>query len=505
MQATGRIIFNTVVLYAKIIICMGISLYTVPLVFHALGENDYGIYNLIAGIISMLAFMNGAMTISTQRYLSVTIGEKNPDKLLQVYNQSILLHILLGTVVVVIIEALTPFLFSFHILNIPPEQTDTARLLIHCMVASMFFTIITVPLDAVLNAYENMLVFSITGIIEAVLKLILAFSLPLFLTGRLPIYGFFIALIAVILFLIKYIYCYRKYKQLRINFKACRNRKLFGEISGFAGWNMLTTLAVVGRIQGLAVVLNHFLGTVANAAYGFAIQVNGVLSYFTGTIQKSINPQLMESEGTRDSYRQLELTIALTKYSMLILCIIVLPLLLELPYIFKLWLGDVPENSIEFTRAIIILALITQTSAGLMSVVQSSGKLKWYVISISTTLFCTLPIAYVLLAGGTAPVWALWTACITEIVAVALRLYFAHRLKAIPVLLYLKKAVLPNLMLMLIIGIILWGFIQLMEVSLTRVILVVLLDVVLYLLLSWHLIFTSSEQTYLKTAIKKII
>ncbi|MCR4604164.1 MAG: hypothetical protein K5683_11645 [Prevotella sp.] len=491
------------VLYAKIIICMAISLYTIPLVLHALGERDYGLYNLIAGIIALLAFMNGAMTLSTQRYLSVTIGEHSPEKLLQVYNQSILLHVLLGAGVVILIELLSPLLFSLHILNIPPEQVGTAYLLLHCMAASMFFTIMTVPLDAVLNAYENMLFFSLMGIAEAVLKLALALSLALLATGRLPVYGMGMALIAVLLFLGKLYYCHRSYPQLHISLRSCRNKALFSEIFGFAGWNMLSALAVVGRIQGLAIILNHFLGTIINAAYGIAIQVNGVMGYFSTTIQKSINPQLMESEGTHDASRQMDLTYALTKYSMLTLSVIALPLYLELPYIYHLWLGDIPEHSIAFTRAVIILSLITQASAGLMSLVQSTGHIKWYAITVSIALLSTLPLAYVIMSRHGSPEWVLWVACITEVVAVAIRFIFARQMKAIPLMLYLKRTILPNLLLIAIIGIVLWGCTLLMEPSLGRLLVVLTLDAVLFVPLSYYLVCTHGERTYLKNMIQK--
>ncbi|WP_315537802.1 MATE family efflux transporter, partial [Prevotella koreensis] len=169
MKPTQKIIFNTAVLYMKIVICMAISICTVPIVLHSLGESDYGLFNLIAGIISMLAFINGAMTVSTQRYLSVTIGEKDKNKLLQVYNISILLHIIIGLIIVLLIEGSIPILFKYF-LNINSGQEDVAHLLFHFLVISMFFSVVTVPFDAVLNSYENMLFFSISGIIEYLLK-----------------------------------------------------------------------------------------------------------------------------------------------------------------------------------------------------------------------------------------------------------------------------------------------------------------------------------------------
>lgn len=523
MQATNRIIFNTVVLYAKIVICVGISLYTVPLVLHALGESDYGLYNLIAGLVAMLAFMNGAMTVSTQRYLSVTIGERDSQKLLQVFNLSILLHIILGLIVVLLIEAVSPLLFAYF-LNIAPEQDGVAHLLLHCLMISMFFSIVTVPLDAVLNAYENMLFFSIAGIIEAVLKLAVAWAITILISYRLTFYGIAISLISIVVFLIKYLYCRIKYRQLYLSASACRNKKLLQEMIHFAGWNMLSTFALVGRVQGLAIILNHFLGTVINAAYGIATQVNGVLSYFTSTIQKSVNPQLMESESTHESKKQVELTFALTKFSMLILCAVSAPLIVEMTFIFENWLSNVPKYTIEFTQVIIILAIIMQSSAGLMSAVQSSGKIKWYTICVSLTLLSALFIAYGILQHGAvtvkdivaaypdavpalrvSPVWTLWGAVLTEVIAVLVRFYFARKLKAISIWSYFKEAVLPNALLFLFVCGVLWACTLVMEPSLPRLILVCVLDAVLFILLSYHLVLTSSEREYLVSAVRKII
>lgn len=504
MQPTNRIIFNTIVLYAKIVICMGISLYTVPLVLEALGESDYGLFNLIAGLIAMLSFMNGAMTVSTQRYLSVTIGECDHQKLLQVFNISIILHLLLGLVVVLAIEALAPLLFSC-VLNIEPAQDGVAHLLFHTLMVSMFFSIITVPLDAVLNAYENMLFFSVAGIIEALLKLALAFSLAFLSDGRLAFYGIAVALITVIVFAVKYLYCRFRYRQLRLSVQACRNRRLFREMIHFAGWNMLSTFALVGRVQGLAVILNHFLGTVINAAYGIASQVNGVLSYFTSTIQKSVNPQLMESESSHDAARQLGLTFALTKYSMLILCAVSAPLIVEMPFIFDIWLPSIPDYTIAFTRIIIIIAIVMQSSAGLMSAVQSSGRIKWYTISISLALMSALFIAYTVLSLRCSPVWALWGTLLTEVVAVCIRLYFARHLKSVPVWHYLRQAVLPSAVLFLFTCGVLWLSTLFFAPSFLRLVLACVLDAVLFITLTYRFLLSAPERQVVVSILKKIV
>lgn len=503
MQANNRIIYNTIVLYAKIVICMAISLYTVPLVLQALGQSDYGLFALIGGIIAMLAFMNGAMTVSTQRYMSVTIGERNNAKLVQVYNLSIGLHVAIGIVVVLLCEALMPLLFRF-VLNILPEQQYDARLLFHTMIATMFLQIVIVPFDATINAYEDLTFFSVAGVIEAVLKLILVLALPCFSHNRLVIYAAAITAITLLILIIKYAYCAVRYKNLRLSLAAYGNKSLLAEMASFTGWNTLSSFALMARNQGIAIIFNHFLGTVINAAYGIATQVNGVLGYFSETIKKGINPQLMESEGLKEHQRLVSLTFAMTKYSLLILCFITLPLYIEMPYIISLWIGDAPAYTVEFTRIILILSLLTLASTGLMSAVQSSGKVKWYTIVICAVLLSTIAFAYVGLHFGLSPVTILYIACAIEVVAFFVRLWFARKLNGIPAWDYVRKPVLPVLLLAAAVGLVVSGCVRLAEPSFLRLIITGLLSVALFLPLSYFIILTKDEQAYFRKIVGSI-
>ena len=502
MESNHRIIFNSVILYLKIVICMAISLITVPLVLHALGNSDYGLFNLIAGVIAMLAFINGAMTVSTQRYLSVTIGEKDKTKLLEVYNLSILLHLLIGIVIVLLIELSIPLLMRY-MLNIQEGQKEAAYMLFHLLAISMFFTVITVPFDAVLNSYENMLFFSITGIIEAVLKFLVALSL-VFFTYRLEVYGIATATIALIIFLIKYLYCSHKYKDLYISVSSLKNKKLFVEIASFAGWNTLSSSTFIGRSQGLALILNHFFGIVINASYGIANQVNSILGYFSATIQKSINPQLMESEGLREHERLTNLSFALTKYSVFILCAISVPLIIELPYILHVWLGKIPPYTTALICPVIMLAIITQASSGFMSAVQSSGHIKAYTITVCVLTFSGLVLSYYVLKYGGSPASAIWAICAAEIIVFFSRAYFAWRLQQISIVSYLRKTIFPNIFLALFVGLCLYGCTKLYEPSFYRLCLICLLDIILFCGLGYLFFLNNNERLYIKKILSNL-
>ena len=227
------------------------------------------------------------------------------------------------------------------------------------------------------------------------------------------------------------------------------------------------------------------------------------MGYFSETIKKGINPQLMESQGLGDHTRLVSLTFALTKYSLLVLCFVLLPLFVEMPYVIRLWIGDAPDYTVEFTRIILILSLITMTSTGLMSAVQSSGRVKWYTISISIILFTTLVIAYIGLSLHSSPVRILWMACLVEVVAFFVRLWFAHRLNAIPSWAYLLRAVIPVLALTLLVGCPLVGVGYLMPPSFLRLLTVCLLDVLLFLPSCYLVILDDSERDYVRQLWKK--
>lgn len=498
MRGTNKIIFNTIVLYVNIIVCMVVSLWTVPLVLSSLGEDDYGLYSLIGGVVAMLSFLNGAMTISTQRFLSVTLGEGNRQRLSEVFSQSILLHLAIGLLILAIVEVCAPLLLD-HVLTMNPGRVGTARLLFHYLVLSMFFSILAVPLDAVLNAYENMLVFSLFTLLEYLLRLGVALSLPFVTSDRLNYYGFAVLGAGMLVFLLKFFFVRLHYRHLRFSLSTCRNRKLFWQLASFAGWNTLSTVAVLGRNQGLAVVLNSFFGTAVNAAYGVGTRVNGVLGYFSSTIQKSINPQLMASQGAHDRDSFMRLTFSLTKYSVLSMSIVALPLFVEMPYVMELWLPKELHGVVEFARLIILLNLIFQLSSGLMSAVQSTGRVRSYTVSVALVLLSVLPLACLLLKSGLPPTSALLLACVTEGVALFVRLAFAHRLAGVPSGTYLVRLVLPLVLLFLGVGGVLWFLSQLLQPSFGRLVLVCLTDVVLYGGVAFFFILEADERDKVKS------
>lgn len=503
MDAKAKVALNTGILYVKILVTMVLSLVTVPIVLRALGENDYGIYNLVAGVISMLAFLNASMSIATQRFLSVSKGKGSVDQQNKIFNVSIVLHLLVGFVIVAILEICYPFLFNGS-LNIAPERIGAGKLVYQFLILSTLFSVISVPLEAVLNAEENMLSFSVINIISSILKFLLALFLIKSPGDRLEIYGGGMMLITILTFLIYVTYVLIRYKvTYKVNLKLYES-SVMKQMFGFMGWNALGAFAMLGRNQGVAIIFNLFFGTVANAAYGIANQVHGALQYFSSTFQKAINPQLMISEGMNSRDRVIRIAFISSRISVFVLSLFAIPLIIEMPYVLKLWLHEVPEYTIGLCQLMLISSIIYQYSAGLMSAVQAVGKIKWYMIAMTILILSTLPLSYILLKIGL-PIYTVmivWAAI--EAVSLYVRLTQASSIVGIKKRDFIFKVFLPTLIAILLsagIAIIARYF---MSKGFLRLVVVTGVYVIVFSLISWFKVFDTSEHDMVKGAINKM-
>ncbi|GHU61995.1 hypothetical protein FACS1894123_02210 [Bacteroidia bacterium] len=448
-SASSKVVFNTGVLYAKMLITMGISLYSVRLVLNALGESDYGIFNLIAGVIAMLSFLNAAMTVSTQRYLSFHQGTGDFEMQKKVFTNSWILHIGIGIIVVVLLLALSPFLFN-GFLNISTDRISAAKAVYYFMTASVFFTIITVPFTASLNAHENMLWIAVVMIIESLLKLGIAISLVYFIeTERLFYYGLLTAGITAVSFLLYAAFCLKKYNECNVRNYAV-DKPLIKELTGFAGWNLFGVVANAGRVQGMAIILNLFFGTVVNAAYGIANQVASQVNMLSATLLRALNPQIMQSEGANDRQRMLRLSMMASKFGFFLVAIIAIPFIFEMPIILKLWLKNVPDNTVVFCSLILVAALFTQLTVGLQSAMQSTGKIKEYTTYVAGTMLLNLPLAFVIIKVGFPAYYAIITYAVVDCICSVMRLFFAKKYADLSIREYINrvfaKEILPLLL-----------------------------------------------------------
>ncbi|MDA3892753.1 MAG: hypothetical protein PF517_13915 [Salinivirgaceae bacterium] len=402
MQATNRVIKNTGILYVKMGITMFISLYATRVVLNALGASDFGVFAVVGGAIAMLTFLNSAMAAATQRFMSFAQGENNIIKQKQIFNVSVLLHFAIGLCVVIGLLAVQPFTFN-KILNIDADRIFAATRVYQFMVVSTFFTIVTVPYDAVLNAHENMLYYAIVGIIEALLKLGTALFVAYTMADKLIVYGGLMASITIFILIIMRIYCHKNYEECTYAPKRYYNKAILKDMAGFAGWNFLGSASSMISGYGSGLILNHFFGTILNAANGVAGQINGQLLVFSNTMQKALNPVIAKSEGAGQREYMIKATLSGSKMSFLMFAFFGIPFIIEAPYILQLWLKNVPDWAVLFCRLAIVFTLTEQLTRTLATAIASVGFIKRLNTLNSIIILTNLLILYLLFKFGAPP------------------------------------------------------------------------------------------------------
>ncbi|MGQ7867780.1 MATE family efflux transporter [Sunxiuqinia sp. sy24] len=427
MQAAKRVALNTGILYARMAITVFISLYATRLILAALGAEDYGIFNVVGGAIAMLTFLNGAMASATQRFMSYAQGEGDENKQKQIFNVSIILHLVIGFILVGVLEIVGYFLFS-SVLVIEADRMDVAKLIYHFLVVSTFVTVISVPYDAVINAHENMLVVAIVGIVEAVLKLSIAIYVTYTGHDKLASYGLLMALLSIFVLLVLRIYCHKKYPEVIINIQKYFHKGLFREMTGFASWSLLISASGIITMQGMSIILNSFFGVIVNAAQGVANQISGQLMAFSNTMLKALNPVIVKSEGENNREQMLMGTITGSKISFFLLSFFAVPVVIEMPFILDLWLKDVPEFAIIFCRLNLIRLVINQFTVTFPTAIGAMGDLKQFSIWIALAYATLLPASYLAFKLGASPEIIYINLIVVTVGLSIIKVYFTHRL-----------------------------------------------------------------------------
>lgn len=448
------IAINTIVLYTKMFITMGISFYTVRLLLDALGVEGYGTFTLIAGVIALLSFLNSAMTVSTQRYLSYYQGANDFEMQKRIFDNSLILHLIVGIAVTIMLLSAMPKLLG-DILNISLEQRVSAKPLYICMVVSVFFSIVSVPFRASINAHENILTDSVILVFESLMKLLSALLLFYIDEGnRLFSIGLYMAVISVIVFVIYATYCIKNYKECLLK-KIKISKSLIKELSSFAGWSLYTNLCYILNTQGFNVLLNLFFATKINAAYSIAFQVSVQIKNLSQSLLRALNPQIMKSEGMTDRERTINLSLLASKIGFFLVSIVSIPCLLVMQNLLNIWLTNVPEFTGIFCTYFLITTMINQLTVGITPAVQAIGDIKIFQLVIGTVALFTLPISYFLLLDGYSATEVLISIIFVEVITTFLKIFLFSKLCDITIGYYIKsiilKMVVPTIVTILIV------------------------------------------------------
>ena len=504
MQAAHRVAKNTLILYARMAITVFISLYSTRLILAALGVSDFGLFNVVGGVISMLGFLNASMAAATQRFISFAQGEGDLEKVKRIFNMSSLLHWGIAILVFFVLEVAGYFFFN-GILNIAPDRVGVAKIIYQFMIVSTLFTVISVPYEAVITSHENMMVYAMLGIVEALLKLGIAIYITHAAFDHLMIYGCLMALLAILLLVIRRIYCHRVYKECVLNIKVFFDKPLLKEISGYAGWSLLGTSSSILVNYGQGVILNVFFGTIVNAAQGISAQISGQLNVFATTLIKALNPTIDKSEGAGNRSAMLNATMIGSKISFFLIMVFYIFFLIELPYIFKLWLKNIPQYAVVFCRLLLIRNLIEQLFIPLASAISAQGNIKDYQIRASILLFFPLIISYLLFKYEYPPYALYIIFIIYSILASCIILYYTKKNCELSIKDFLFKVILRCVACFCIVFSLAFLPHMIMQESLMRLIFVGFVTFIFFIVFVFLIGFSKNEKQEIKELVKFFI
>ena len=418
--SNSRMIRNTFLLYFRMVLMMCINLYTSRMVLHILGVEDFGIYNVVGGIIVLFSFLTDSMTASTQRFLTFELGSGNKEKLHAVFVTSINIHLII-TLLVIILGETVGLWFLMEKMVIPPERMVAAHWVYQFSIFIAVLNVLSYPYISAIIAHEKMKSFAYIAILDAVLKLLMVYLLLIFDYDRLIFYAALYATEKLLIRAIYNLYCVRNFEECK--YKWIFQKPLFKEMAFFAGWKLWGNMAFVFYLQGLNLLLNVFFGPVVNAARATAYYAQDAVNNFAANFQSAINPQITKTYASgqlEETHKLIYKGVRITFCMLLVIC---LPLIIEAPTALGLWLMEVPEGSVTFLRLLLVVLIIQQSNNVLVVAIAATGYIKRYEFILGIVMLTIVPISYVVLRLGGAP-WSVFVVYLAVvIVAFFLKLY----------------------------------------------------------------------------------
>ena len=437
---TARIAKNTLMLYFRQILIMLVSLYTVRVILETLGAEDYGIYNVVAGIVTMFGFLSSSMATASQRYFSFEMGRGDFEQLKKVFSLSLLIYVMIGVLVLLLAETIGLW-FVNNKLVIPLERKTPALWVYQFSIISFLFTILTSPYMAMIIAHEDMNIYAYVSIVEVMLKLGIVFILRFIVWDKLALYGFLMLAVAIINTTIYRIICIKKYKECKFSFYW--KKDLIKEIAAHSWWTMFGSIAWLLKNQGINILMNQFFNPIVVAARSIAASVNHAATSFSQNFNMAMRPQIIKSYAAGQKERMLSLVFYGSKGTYILVYLIVLPLVLEMPIILGLWLKNPPEYAVLFTRLVLLDVLVDSISFPVMTAVQATGKIKVYQLVVGGILLLNLPVSWILFLMGTAANSALILAIIITLIVDIAKFILLKRLIDYSFRFFFKNVLLP--------------------------------------------------------------
>lgn len=501
-DANKRIARNTLLLYIRMIFILVISLYTTRVILNVLGVEDYGIYNVVCGFVSMFAIFNTCFSASINRYYNYELGKRNFNGVTSVYNTSLLIQGALACFVFIIVECVGLWYLTNKMI-LDYDRLAVAHWIFQFSVVSLLITIIQAPYIAAVMAFEKMDFYAIASIVDALLKLILIVLLQYLDTDKLLFYGILIFTISVVDFLLYFFYCKHNFCELK--FHKGVNKTMFKSLMSFSGWNLLDPFSYMVRDQGTNMVLNSFFGTIVNAAQGVAYQISSAVEAFTSSLSTSFRPQIIQTYSEGNYERTKNLVFSMSKLNFMLQLLLAIPLCYEINYILHLWLGEsIPNYTPIFAILVLSNKTINTLNLPISILVLATGKIKKIKIVSSIIVCSVLPIAVALFSMGLPP-WSVYASLISVTIinqiacVIIMNKLFPYiglgeylKLIALPCFRYTVSAcIFPTIMVLCI------------EESFTRLLINVTISVLLVIFFGYFTMLNYDEKKYINSIISQ--
>lgn len=405
------IVKNTIFLYFRMLFTMLVTLYTSRVVLRELGVDDFGIYQVVGGVVGMLSFLNASLGAGTSRFLTFELGTGNFEKLKKTFSTTLSLHIIIAGVIFLLAETIGLW-FVLNKLMIPAERMEAALWVYHFSILTAMVTITQVPYNASIVAHEKMNVYAYVSIAEVCVKLGLVFLLQLIDWDKLKLYAFLLCIVQVGIALFYRFYCVSCFKETKYNF--ILDKKIFKAVAGFSGWSLFASSSVALNEQGTAIITNMFFGPSVVTARALSIQVNMAVNQFILNFRKAVDPRIIKDYALRKYEESKHLLLSSTKYSFYLMFLLGFPVILLADPLLHLWLTEVPEYTIVFLRLIIVQSLFSVFDLSFYTALYAKGRLRENALISPMLGFMRFPIVYILFKSGFSPVVLSYAGIVTH-------------------------------------------------------------------------------------------
>ena len=397
LASNKRIAKNTLLLYFRMIILMLVSLYTSRVILDALGEADYGIYNVVGGVVAMFSVLSSSLSGSISRFITYELGTGNKERLSKIFSTSVNIQLLMAVLVVMLCEVIGVWFLNTK-MNIPEGRMEAANWVLHFSIASFAVNLVSLPYNATIIAHERMGVFAYISILEAGLKLLIAYLIYVSPVDKLILYGGLILGVSLIIRIIYGIYCGHHFEEAK--YKFVLEHSLLKEMANFASWTPFGNTAYMLNTQGVNMLINVYFGVTCNAARAIAVQVDTAVTQFVNNFMTAINPQITKSYAAGDYEYMAKLVCRGTKYSFFIMYLFVVPMVLEADTILGIWLKKVPTDTVVFMRLVLFSTLATLLGNPMYTAIQATGKIRRYQIEVVSVGCLVFPLSWLAYALG---------------------------------------------------------------------------------------------------------